>query len=126
MVRKRKGNGHTRNGRSNEPPSLIDVWGQTAGVVCFACGAPYVVSAFTDRQFRMHWQGWRICPHCGSTEATVWWAGYDDDGRTVYDADQRFLSPEELAQVEAFKPTRRGTRRLPHKRREISGSPERW
>lgn len=117
------GNGHAPNPNI---PALYDIWGQTAGVVCLNCGGPFVVSAFTDRQFSAHWQGWRVCPHCHHTEATIWWAGYDDTGRTVYDADQRFLSPEEREQVAGSKPTKRGSLRLTHARRKVTGKPERW
>ena len=124
-----KQNGHAK--LSNRPPVLYEVQGNVAAMICQECGKPYVVSAYSDRQFAAHWQGWRVCPHCHRTEGSVWWAGWTDEHlskpRAVYEASQRVLSARERAEVMKSEPTRiKGALRLTRVRRDVSGNPEKW
>ena len=117
------------SGRSNAPP-MMDLNGNAAAVLCMSCGGPYLVSAYTDRQIAAHWQGWRVCPHCQETEATIYWDGYDDRDRPLYKAEQRMLSAEERREVAQSEPTAiNGNHRLlrdPQRKKRVTGYPERW
>ena len=112
-------------GRRNAPP-LYEVHGNAASMICVECGGPFLVSAFWHRQFFSHWQGWRICPHCRTTEATVYWSGYADDGRTTYEADIRYLTSQERAELANARPTKTGNVRIKHERQKNAGDPKRW
>lgn len=115
-----------RNGNGNQGPELLyDIIGNCAAHICQECGKPYVVSAYANHLYQARDQGWRVCPHCKGTEATIWYVNTVRVGKTkmrrkIYASAQRVLSREERRQVAEAKPVRYSRtleQRLPHARR---------
>ena len=91
----------------------MDVQGNAAAHTCCNCGGAYVVSAYCNRRDHHIYQGWRICPHCTGSEATIWYDHDDmESGRPIYLTDQRRLTAAEQAKALTMSRTDTGNIRL--------------